>query len=141
MFVDYEGHSNPEKEKVKGAYGQHGDRLYQVPWPEEQMHVWKDFIHQDRLARRACQVFILKMKASGKELDPKHFSPDEKAQFDKSDQAEWLSWTRNKVVEVVPPDRSKRVLWPSSFLSSSEMDAFALPSIRWERVISLDAFG
>ncbi|CAK9031573.1 unnamed protein product, partial [Durusdinium trenchii] len=100
--------TRPRRKDVQGAYVQHGDRLYQVPWPEERMYAWKNFVHQDRLARRACQIFLLKMKANGKELDPRHFSPDEKVQDDKSDEAEWLSWIRNKVVQLVPPERAKK---------------------------------
>ena len=109
---------------MQGAYVQHGDRLYQVPWPEERMYAWKNFVHQDRLARRACQIFLLKMKANGKELDPRHFSPDEKVQDDKSDEAEWLSWIRNKVVQLVPPERAKKV--PRNRI-------FHIP-LRWVRV-------
>ena len=57
-----------------------------------------------------CQeVFLLKMKASGKELDPRFFSDEEKAAFDASDQKEWKAWLDNKVVQLLSPEEAKRV--------------------------------
>lgn len=64
------------------------------------------------------------MKASGKELDPRCFDEREKAVFDISDLAEWQSWIKNQVVEVVPPEREGhpkiKDFSNSSWLGSSE---------------------
>jgi hypothetical protein len=37
-------------------------------------------------------AFILKMKANGKELDPKWFDKKEKQAFDEADEKEWKAW-------------------------------------------------
>ncbi|CAE7249975.1 TY1B-ER1, partial [Symbiodinium sp. KB8] len=55
------------------------------------------------------QAFILKMKANGKELDPKFFDGAEQKAFDKADQKEWQAWLDNKVIEQLDPVTASRV--------------------------------
>ncbi|CAE7368424.1 RE2, partial [Symbiodinium sp. KB8] len=55
------------------------------------------------------QAFILKMKANGKELDPKFFNETEKAAFDKSDRKEWQAWLDNHVIEQLSPAEAAKV--------------------------------
>ena len=58
------------------------------------------------------EALVLKMKASGKELDPRAFSPEERAAFDTSDAKEWAAWIENKVIEQLGSEEAKKV--PSS---------------------------
>lgn len=44
------------------------------------------------------EAYILMNKMNGKELDPRHFN-SEKMTFDKSDEKEWSSWIKKKVVK------------------------------------------
>ena len=60
-------------------------------------------------ATRATEAFLLRMKASGKELDPRHFDNEEAKQFEKSDLAEWEAWEKNKVVQRLSPEEARRV--------------------------------
>ena len=55
------------------------------------------------------QAFILKMKANGKELDPKFFDGNEQAAFDKADQKEWQAWLDNKVIEQLDAAAARKV--------------------------------
>ena len=60
------------------------------------------FLQREEADQKVCETFLLRMKASGKELDPRHFNFDEQEKFREADSAEWLSWIKNGVVEVVP---------------------------------------
>ena len=54
-------------------------------------------------------IYELVMKKSAKELDPRHFDPRERRQFDISDQAEWAQWVNNQVPAFVPPHMEGQV--------------------------------
>ena len=54
-------------------------------------------------------IYELVMKQSAKELDPRHFDPLERRQFDISDQAEWAQWVKNQVTAFVPPHMENRI--------------------------------
>ena len=60
-------------------------------------------------ATQVTEAFLLKMKASGKELDARFFDEKEAEQFAKSDLAEWEAWEKNKVVRRLSPEEAKRV--------------------------------
>ena len=47
--------------------------------------------------------------ASGKELDPRAFYPEEVAAFDTSDAKEWAAWIENKVIEQLGSEEAKKV--------------------------------
>ena len=49
---------------------------------------------------RLRESFYLRMKQSGKELDPRHFDAKEKEAFDQSDKKEWESWLKNSSMEI-----------------------------------------
>ena len=106
------------------AYVQDSHRVFRVPWPKERQAVWDAFIQRERKVLKACEIYLLKMKASGKEIDPRFLDELEKAEFDKSDVAEWESWIKNKVVEIIPPERARNV--PRNKI-------FRIP-LRWVRV-------
>lgn len=48
-------------------------------------------------------------KANGKELDPRHFSPEERKAFQEADKKEWSSWVKNQVVRRLTPEEAKQV--------------------------------
>ena len=54
-------------------------------------------------------MMLQKLKASGKELDPKAFDQGEADAFAKSDQAEWKQWIDNGVVRRLTPAEAARV--------------------------------
>ncbi|CAE7814472.1 unnamed protein product [Symbiodinium microadriaticum] len=51
-------------------------------------------------ATMALEVFLFKMKANGKELDPKHFDADERNAFRDLDLKELAAWMENDVVPL-----------------------------------------
>ncbi|CAE7293140.1 unnamed protein product, partial [Symbiodinium sp. KB8] len=57
----------------------------------------------------SSHAFLLKMKANGKELDPRFFDETERRAFDKSDQKEWQAWLDNHVIEQLGPDAARKV--------------------------------
>ena len=108
----------------KGAFVQRDGVTYKFPWPEGRGKFWSSFVAHEKRVRKACEVYLLRMKASGKELDPRFFDKEEEQAFHKSDVAEWESWIKNKVVEIVPPERAKNI--PRNKI-------FRIP-LRWVRV-------
>ena len=58
---------------------------------------------------RPWMIYELVMKKSAKELDPRHFDPLGRRQFDISDQADWAQWVKNQVTAFVPPHMEKRM--------------------------------
>ena len=55
------------------------------------------------------EAFILKMKASGKELDPRWFSEQERLEFDKSDEVEWRAWEDHNVIKRLSPAEARKI--------------------------------
>ena len=107
LFVkDEKSEMKKEDEKV---LIQHGEVLYQASFPSDMKDVWWKFVRDEERSRRACEIFLLRMKASGKELDPKYFDEDEWKKFRMSDEAEWFSWIQNEVVEPVPKEKADKI--------------------------------
>ena len=73
----------------------------------------------DEVARAAAQdvedaimtaeAFVLKMKANGKELDPRHFSAEERRAFQESDEKEWKAWQHNHVVQELDEQSARAI--------------------------------
>ena len=80
------------------TYIQLPDGIYEANLKEEERrqfeHLWLEDLHDHLLA----EVMLLKLKQSGKELDPKFFDEKERAEFLKADAKEWQQWVRNKVI-------------------------------------------
>ena len=55
------------------------------------------------------EILVQKLKASGKELDPKAFDKEERKAFDLSDSKEWQQWIDNKVVRRLSPEEAQKV--------------------------------
>ena len=58
---------------------------------------------------RALGVYLLKLKASGKELDPKYFDSKEQASFEDADRKEWMAWINNSCVRLLTPEEAQKV--------------------------------
>ncbi|CAE7228738.1 RE1, partial [Symbiodinium sp. CCMP2456] len=56
-----------------------------------------------------AEAFLLKMKANGKELDPKHFDEAEGKAFRESDLKELAAWMENDVVRRLHPQEAAKV--------------------------------
>ncbi len=115
-----------EGEEMQGSskvYVQQGESIYETEWPSEREALWTDFLRHERLVQDACKVFLLRMKASGKELDPKYFDQKENKAFQESDRAEWSSWLKNEVVKKVPDHEIGKI---------DKSKVFKIP-LRWVR--------
>ena len=100
------------KEKIKKAkdclaYIQVDDTIYKMKVPDGE--VWESFVRRENDLEIGAQALLLKLKASGKELDPKHFDSREQEEFQKSDIKEWQSWVDNEVLERLTPQEAARI--------------------------------
>ena len=66
-------------------------------------------VERERKLETLSKALILKLKSSGKELDPRLFDKDEAAAFAESDKNKWGSWIKNKVIERISPDVARQV--------------------------------
>jgi len=89
--------AKPPEQTDTQAYIQVGDAMYAMPF--EDTKLWQAFVEREEETRVASEALLLKMKANGKELDPRHFNQEEASAFRKSDQAEWRSWGDNHVLK------------------------------------------
>eukprot|EP00435_Cladocopium_sp_Y103_P006671 s1678_g2.t1 len=77
-----------------------------------------------------AEVMLLKMKASGKELDPKFFNAEEKEKSRQADAAEWKQWMENGVIRRLRPEEAHRVPRDAVFKSPMRMaPAEGLPAV------------
>lgn len=91
------GREKEEEKKEKQAYIQIGDEVFATPY--EDSALWQAFVRREEEMKVAAEALLLKMKASGKELDPRFFDEAEKAAFRESDKKEWESWVKNSVLQ------------------------------------------
>jgi len=61
------------------------------------------------LMRPVQEAFLLKLKPSGKELEPKHFNRKEAKSFAQADAEEWRQWVANKTVDTRPVRDEKKI--------------------------------
>ena len=81
----------------------------EVHWTRSQRREFQAHLTKWHKKERTWGVFLLKMKASGKELDPKAFDQQEAKQFLESDRAEWTQWIKNGVVRILSPTEARTV--------------------------------
>lgn len=91
----------------KKAYIQVEEKTYSIDCPDPEL--WKAFVRREEEQQIAAECLLLKMKSSGKELDPKYFDEAEAAEFGKSDASEWQSWVDNEVLERLTPKEASQV--------------------------------
>lgn len=81
--------------------------MYAAPCPDIQ--VWEDFVKREKELAIASEALVLRLKASGKELDPKYFDEAETEAFKISDTSEWASWVQNDVLQRLSPEEAAAV--------------------------------
>lgn len=95
------------------AFAQLEGDLYKMPMRnQEDVGRWKELVEREKKWQRYKQILLLKLKASGKELDPRWFNEAEAKAFQDSDRAEWDAGVRNGVIVRLTPQEAAQV--PSS---------------------------
>ena len=95
--------------------GQKKSKEYQLPSGLYEARVsdlleWKKMVKEEDKQQAFFEAFLLQMKASGKELDPRFFSTEERKAFDVADKKEWESWVKNRVIRRLTPEEARRVV-------------------------------
>ena len=100
-----------EEKDVAGenVYVQLPQGLYEVPMEKKEKEIFKVLWIEDLKDALLSEAMLLKLKESGKELDPRWFNVEEKVAFDKSDAKEWESWLENKVVKKVSKEEEPKI--------------------------------
>ena len=113
-----------KKEQMYETYIQLPDGIYKkrMSWAERRS--FEAHYIEDMKDVLISEVLIQKLKASGKELDPRYFDQKEKEAFDKADAQEWRQWVENKVVRRLSPAEAAKV---------PRWEIFRSP-LRWVRV-------
>ena len=122
LFIEDE-EEQKETEKLRRVYVEKDGRMFSMPWDPEKEDVWYQFLHDEHQKRLAFEVFLLRMKENGKELDPKFFDKDEAEAFKEADIKEWDSWIQNGVVKELTSEEASKV---------SKHKVFRIP-LRWVR--------
>ena len=88
-----------------------------------------------------AEVMLQKLKASGKELDPKAFNEEEKRAFDASDTQEWKQWLDNGVVrKLTSAEAAKVPRWeifksPLRWVRTNKTGNLLLPLVAKSRLV------
>eukprot|EP00439_Symbiodinium_sp_Y106_P070485 s391_g12.t1 len=96
-----------KKEHSSKVYVAKGEEIFCVNVSDEQ--VFQAAAEDLRDYVMVMEAFFLKLKANGKELDPRLFNEEERKAFEKSDEKEWKAWLDNKVVEQLDQSEAKTV--------------------------------
>ena len=101
------------EEKVKQkAYVGIGKHIFEASLKNnsgQEANTWKDLIEEEKNWQAFKTVFLLRLKASGKELDPKWFDQEEAKKFQDSDIREWEAWIKNGVIRRLTPEEASAV--------------------------------
>ena len=84
-----------------------GQDIYEVPINDRSR--WVELIEEEKDREAYHQVLMLKLKASGKELDPRWFNFEEAEKFKESDKKEWEAWIKNGVIKRLTKEEAKTV--------------------------------
>lgn len=95
-----------EEEKEGKGYVEVKGKIYEVLVSERTR--WLELV-EEKERQLYHEVLLLKLKASGKELDPKWFNFEEAKKFQESDKKEWEAWIRNGVVRRLTSEEAKVV--------------------------------
>ena len=110
LFVN-EVEKTPEPPQC--AYIQVGKDVFQKELKDaDEANAWQELLEREHQWQKYREVLLLKMKASGKELDPKWFNEEEAEAFKDSDLREWEAWIDNGVIKRLTPTEASRI--PSS---------------------------
>ncbi len=125
LFVDSSPSSSVKTDDpLEEVYVEKDGKTYGVPWDPQKADLWYDFVKEEKLKSSIYELFLLRMKENGKELDPRHFDEKESEAFRQADVKEWESWVKNGVMKLIPPSEAKKI--PSEKI-------FKIP-LRWVRV-------
>ena len=107
-------------ERVK-SYVEKDGEIYEVKWSRRQRRAFEREWQAELKDVLLSQVMLLKMKQSGKELDPRFFNEEEKKLFREADRKEWSQWIQNGVVRRLTPEEKGRVQKYNVFRSPMRM--------------------
>ena len=107
-------------ERVK-SYVEKDGEVYEVQWSRRQRRAFEREWQAELKDVLLSQVMLLKMKQSGKELDPRFFDEEEKRLFKEADRKEWAQWIQNGVVRRLTPQERNRVQKHNVFRSPMRM--------------------
>ena len=98
-----------EKVKEHPTYVEMSDGIYEVKLPRKERREFEKQWTEEVKDCLVTEVLLLKLKASGRELDPKAFDQKEQEEFRKSDAKEWSQWIENKVVRQVTKEEAEKI--------------------------------
>lgn len=98
-----------QKEQLVPTYVEGEKGLFEVMLTQEERKIFEEVWVQDTRNRLVAEILLLKLKQSGKELDPKAFNKEEAAKFEISDRKEWEQWIDNAVMRPIPAAEEKDI--------------------------------
>ena len=101
---------------IKGEQG-----LFEAFLTYEERKIFEEIWVEDTKNCLMAEIMLLKLKQSGKELDPKAFNEEEWAKFQASDAREWEQWHDNSVMRRVPPEEERNIPKSKIFRSPLRM--------------------
>ena len=101
----------PEDRKARmyPTYIQGDGGLFEANLTYEERKAFEEIWVEDTRNCLVAEVMALKLKASGKELNPKAFERAEWEKFKVSDQREWVQWIDNGVMRRVPKEEAATI--------------------------------
>eukprot|EP00435_Cladocopium_sp_Y103_P016026 s641_g4.t1 len=99
----------PAKQEIHHTDVEMPGGIYEARQTEEQRREFETLWLEEIKDHLVTEVMLLKMKQSGKELDPKYFDEKERAEFLKSDTKEWSQWIEHGVIRRVPEEEAKKI--------------------------------
>ena len=110
------------KEKLRyPTYIKSEKGLFLVNMTYHQRAAFEEIWFEDTRNCLVAEIMLLKLKQSGKELDPKAFGAEEWKQFQDSDRKEWEQWIDNGVMRRVSKDEEKQIPRSKIFRSPLRM--------------------
>ena len=84
--------------------------LVQLPFSFEELQDVHEIYQSWSAGERSSQeTYLLRMKASGKELDPKFFDAEQQAKYEEADRKEWKQWVTTESAAVVPLQEERKI--------------------------------
>ena len=111
----------PRQEKRYPTYIKSEKGLFEVNMTYNQRAAFEEIWFEDTRNCLVSEIMLLKLKQSGKELDPKAFGPEEWKQFQMSDTREWEQWIDNGVMRRVSKKEEKEIPKSKIFRSPLRM--------------------
>lgn len=114
--------AEPKKEtKMYPTYIKGENGLFEAFLTYEERKAFEEIWVEDTQNCLMAEVLLLKLKQSGKELDPKAFNEEEWKKFQVSDAREWEQWHDNSVMRRVPPEEERTIPKAKIFRSPLRM--------------------